>query len=191
MSLLYSKKSWALKNWCFLTAVLEKTLESHLNCKEIQLIHPKKISWIFIGRTVDEAETPILWPPDAQRWFIGKDPDAAKDLRQEKGTIEDEMSGWHHWLHGHDFEQASGVGNGQEASVLQSLGFKESGTTVPELTDWLTCKYHFPGGSEVIASACNSGDLSFIPGLGKSPRQRNGNPLHYSCLENLMDGGSW
>ena len=94
------KESWALKNWCFWTVVLENTLESPLDCKEIQPVHPKgNQSWIFIGRTDAEAETPKLWPPDAKNWLIGKDSDAGKDWRQEeKGTTEDEMVGWHHKL---------------------------------------------------------------------------------------------
>ena len=109
------KDSWALKNWRFWTVVLEKTLESPLDCKEIQPVNPKgNQPWIFIGRTNAEAETPILWPPDVKKWFIDKDPDAGKDWRkEEKGMIEDEMVGWHHWLHGHEFEQAPGVGDGQ------------------------------------------------------------------------------
>ena len=100
------KESWVQKNWCFWTVVLEKTLESPLDCKEIQLVHPKgNQSWIFIGRTDVEAETPILWPPDAKNWLIGKDPDAGKDWRQEeKGIAEDEMVAWHHQLYGHEFE---------------------------------------------------------------------------------------
>ena len=100
------KESWALKNWCFWSVVLEKTLESPLDCKEIQPVHPKgDQSWVFIGRTDVEAETPILWPPDAKRWLIWKDPDAGKDCGQEeKGTTEDETVGWHHWLNGHEFE---------------------------------------------------------------------------------------
>ena len=99
------KEYWALKNWCFWTAVLEKTLESPMDCKEIQSVHPKgNQSWIFIGRTDAEAETPIFWPPDVKNWLIGKDPDAGKDWRQEqKGTTEDEMVGWHHQLNGHEF----------------------------------------------------------------------------------------
>ena len=99
------EESWAPKNWCFWTVVLEKTLESPLDCKEIQLVHPKgDQSWVFIGRTDVEAEAPILWPPDAKSWLIWKDPDAGKDWRQEgKGTTEDEMAGWHHWLKGHEF----------------------------------------------------------------------------------------
>ena len=100
------KESWALKNWYFWTVVLEKTLESPLNCTEIQPVHPKgDQSWVFIGRTDVEGETPILWPPDAKDWLIGKDPDVGQDWRQEeKGMTEDEMVGWHHWLDGHEFE---------------------------------------------------------------------------------------
>ena len=92
------EESWALKNWCFWTVVLEKTLESPLDCKEIQLVHPKgDQSWASIGRTDAEAKTPILWPPHAKSWLIGKDPDAERHCGQEeKGTTEDEMSGWHH-----------------------------------------------------------------------------------------------
>ena len=99
------KEGWVPKNWCFWTVVLEKTLESPLDCKEIQPVHPKgNQSWIFIGRTVSEA--PVLWPPDAESWLTGKDPDAGKDWRQEeKGVTEDEMVGWHHQLNGHEFAQ--------------------------------------------------------------------------------------
>ena len=100
------KESWVQKNWCFWTAVLEKTLESPLDCKEIKPVNPKgNQSWIFIGRTDAEAETPILWPPDAKNWLIRKDPDAGKDWRQEeKGMTEDEMVEWHHQLNGYEFE---------------------------------------------------------------------------------------
>ena len=103
---LYYKESWAPKNWCFWTVVLEKTLESPLYCKQIQPVHSKgNQSWIFIQRTDAEAETPILWPPNAKSWLTGKDPDAEKDWRQEeKGTTEDEMVGWHHLLSVHEFE---------------------------------------------------------------------------------------
>ena len=99
------EEGWALKNWYFWTVVLEKTLESSLDCKEIQSVQPKwNQSWIFIGRTDAEAETPILWPSAVKNWLIGKDPDAGKDWRQgEKGMTEDEMVGWHHWLNGHEF----------------------------------------------------------------------------------------
>ena len=104
---------WAPKNWCFWTVVLEKTLESPLDCKEIQLVHPEgNQSWIFIGRTDVKVETPKLWPPDAKSWLIWKDPNAGKDWRwKEKGMIEDEMVGWHHY--GHEFEWTPGVGDGQ------------------------------------------------------------------------------
>ena len=109
------KQSWAMKNWCFWTMVLEKTLESPLDCKEIQPIHPKgDQSWVFFGRTDVEAETTILWPPDVKRWLIWKDPDTVKDWGQEKkGMTEDEMSGWHHWINGHGFGWAPGVRDGQ------------------------------------------------------------------------------
>ena len=117
-----------LENWCFWTAVLEKTLESPLDSKEIQAVHPKgNQSWIFIGRTNAEAETPILWPPDVKNWLIRKDPDAGKDWRhEEKGTTEDEMVGWHHWLDGHKFQQALGVDDGQGSlACCSSWGCKE------------------------------------------------------------------
>ena len=109
------KESWALKNWCFWTVVLEKTLESPLDFKEIQPVHPKgNQSWIFIGRTDAEAEILILWPPDVN-WLTGKHPDAGKDWGQEeKGTTEDEMVGWYHQLDGQEFEQAWGDSDGQE-----------------------------------------------------------------------------
>ena len=100
------KESWAPKDWCFWTVVLEKTLESPLDYKGIQPVHPKgEQSWVFIGRTDIEAETPITWPPDVKSWLIWKDPDAGKDWRQEeKGTTEDEIIGWHHRLNGDEFE---------------------------------------------------------------------------------------
>ena len=127
------KESWAPKNWCFWIVVLEKTLESPLDCKEIQSIHPKgNQSWIFIGRTDAEAEIPILWPPDAKKWFIWKDPDAGKDWGQEeKGTTEDEMVGWHPQRNGHEFEQALRIHDGQgNLACCSPWGRKESDTTV-------------------------------------------------------------
>ena len=123
------KESWALKNWCFWTVVLEKTLESPLDCKEVKQVNPKgNQSWIFIGRTDAEAETPILWSPDVKNWLIGKDPHAGRDWGQEeKGMTEDEMFGWHHWLNGHEFEQAPRVGDGQRGRACCSpWGCKES-----------------------------------------------------------------
>ena len=105
------KESWAPKNWCFWIVVLEKTFESPLECKEIQPVHPTgNQSWIFIWRADVEVETPILWPLDAKSWLIWKDPDVGKDWRQkEKGVKVVKMVGWHHWLNGHEFEQALGV----------------------------------------------------------------------------------
>ena len=116
------------KNWCFWTVMLEKTLESPLVCKEIQPVHLEvDQSWVFIGRTDAETEAPILWPPDVKNWLIGKDPDAGKDWRQEgKGTTEDEMVGWHHWVNGHEFDQALGVGDVQGRLACCTLwGHKE------------------------------------------------------------------
>ena len=115
MSELDYKESWVPKNWCFWTVELEKTLESPLDCKEIQPAHPKgNQSWIFIGSTDAEAETPVLWPPHAKSWLIWKDPDAGKDWRcEEKGTTEDEMAGLHHRLNGHESEWTPCIGDGQ------------------------------------------------------------------------------
>ena len=108
------KESWASMNWCFWTVVLEKTLESPLDCKEIKTVHPRgNQPWMFIGRTDAEAEAPGLWPPDAKSWLTGKDCDAGEDWGQEKGMTEDEMVGWHHWLNGHEFEQTPGDSEGQ------------------------------------------------------------------------------
>ena len=131
------EESWAPKNVCFWTVVLEKTLESPLDCKKIQLVYPNRDqSWVFIGRTDAEAETPILWPPHAKSWLTGKDPDAARDCGQEeKETTEDEMAGWHHRLDGHEFEWTPGVGDGQGGlAFCDSQGFKESDTT--ERLNW-------------------------------------------------------
>ena len=113
-------ESWAPKNWHFWNVVLE-TLESPLDCKEIQSVRPKgNQSWIFIGTTDVEAETPILWPPEAKNWLIGIDPDAGKYWRwEEKGMTEDEMVGWHHQLNGHEFEWTLGVGDGEVSEPAQ------------------------------------------------------------------------
>ena len=119
---LESQESWVPKNRFFLTVVLEKTLESPLDCKVIQPFHPKgNQSWIFIGRTDAEAETPVRWPPDAKNWLIWKDPDAGKDWRQEeKGMTLVEIVGWHHRLDGHEFEQTPGVSGGQGSLACYS-----------------------------------------------------------------------
>ena len=135
------KDSWVLKNWCFWTVVLEKTLESPLDCKDIQPVQPKgNQSWIFIGRTGAKAEASILQLPDAKNWLIRKVPDAGKDWRQEdKDGWEDEMVGWHHQLNGHEFEQTPGAGNGQGDLVCcTSWGRKELDTT--EQLNWTELK---------------------------------------------------
>ena len=133
------KESRAPKNWCFWTVVLEKTLESPLDCKEIKPVHPKgDQSWIFSGRTDAKAETLILWTPDVKSWLIWKNPDAGKDLRQEEtGTTEDEMVGWHHQLNGHEFEEPPRVGDGQVGLV--SMGSQSV------RQDWATKLTIFPG----------------------------------------------
>ena len=119
--------------------VLEKTLESPLDCKEIQPVHPKRDqSWVFIGRTDVEAETPVLWPPDEKCWLIWKDPDSGKDWGQEeKGTTEDEMAGLHHRLDGHEFEWTPEVGDGQESLVCFNPWVTES-----DMTEWLNWTEH-------------------------------------------------
>ena len=139
---MYGCESWSVKkaepkNWCFWTVVLEKTLESPLDCKENQPVHSKgDQSWVFFGRNGAEAETPIFWPPHAKSWLIGKDSDAGRDWGQEeKGTVEDEMAGWHHRRDGHEFEWTPGVGDGQGGlACCDSWGRKESDTT--ERLNW-------------------------------------------------------
>ena len=126
------EEGWAPKNWCFWTVVLEKTLESPLDCKEIQQVHSEGDQpWDFFGRTDAEAETPVLWPPHAKSWLIGKDSDAGRDWGQEeKGTTEDEMAGWHHWLDGRESQWTPGVGDVQGGlACCDSWGHKESDTT--------------------------------------------------------------
>ena len=129
------EESWALKNWCFWNVVLEKTLESPLDCKEIQPVHSEGDQPLdFFGRNDAKAETPVLWPPHAKSWLIAKDSDAGRDCRQEeKGTTEDEMAGWHPWLDGREPEWTPGVGDGQRGlTCCNSWGHKES-----DSTEWL------------------------------------------------------
>ena len=131
------EESWALKNWCFWTVVLEKTLESPLDCKEIQPVHSKgDQSWVFFGRNDAKAETPVLWPPHMKNWLIGKDSDAGRAWGQEeKGTTEGEMAGWHHLLDGREFEWTPGDGDGQGGLVCcDSWGRKELDTS--ERLNW-------------------------------------------------------
>ena len=143
------KEGWALKNWCFRIVVLEKTTESPLYSKDIKPVHPKgNQPWIFIGRTVAEAEAPILWPPDVKNWLIGKHPDAGKDWRQEeKGTTEDEMVGWHHRFNGHKFVLALVASDGQGSlSCYSHLGnpVAQSCLTLCEPMDYSTPGFPVP-----------------------------------------------
>ena len=154
------KESWVPKNWCFLIVWLEKTLESPLKCMEIQSVHPRgNQSWIFIGRTDAEAETPILWPPDAKNWLTGKYPDSGKVWRQEaKGLTEDEKVGWQHWLDGHEFEKVPKVGDGLGSLLCYSpWGHKES-----DMTEWLNWSVFFKN-NHLIFLQCYSLPLTLPP----------------------------
>ena len=153
-------------NWYFHTVVLEKTLESPLDSKEIKSVHPKgNQSWIFIGRTDAENEAPIVWPPYVKNWLIGKDPDAGKDWRQEeKWMTENEMVGWHHQLNGREFEQAPGVGDRQEAWCATVHGIAKSRTG---LSDWTELTPVFLPGSSMdigvwwaIVQGCRESDMT-------------------------------
>ena len=129
------EESWGPKNWCFWTVVLEKTLESPLDCNEVQPVHSKGDQpWVFFGRNDTKADTPVLWPPHGKSWLIGKDSDAGRDWGQEeKGMTEDEMAGWHHWLDGHELWWAPEVGDGQGGlACCDSCGCKRVGH------DWAT-----------------------------------------------------
>ena len=155
------EEGWAPKNWCFWTVVLEKTLESPWDCKEIQLVHSERDQpWDFFGRNNAKAETPVLWSPHAKSWLIGKDSDAGRDWGQEeKGKTEDEMAGWHHWLDGRESGWTPGVGDGQGGLVCcDSWGRKESDTT--ERLIWSDnnkgkLKKQFPTWSQNWLPPCN------------------------------------
>ena len=177
--------------------VLEKTLESPLDCKEIQSVHSKGDQpWDFFGINDAKAETPVLGPPHVKSWLIGKDSDAGRDWGQEeKGTIEDEMAGCHRWLDGRESEWSPGVGDGQGGlACCDSWGCKES-----DMTEWQNWTDNirtrlikgFPGVSDIKESAYNAGGLGSIPELGRCPGEGNGYPLKYSCPENSMDRGTW
>ena len=155
MSELDYKESWALKNWCFWTVVLEKTLESPLECKEIQPVLPKRYqSWVFIGKTDVVVETPILWPPDAKSWLVWKDLDAAKDWGQEeKGTTEDEMVGWHHRLNGHGLGGLRELVMDSEAWRAMVHGVAKSRTW---LSDWTELNWTIKGKKQVYKLACTA-----------------------------------
>ena len=193
---LYHKKAWAPENWCSWPVVLEKTPESPWECKEIQPVNPKgKQSWIFIGRADAEVETPILRPPDAKNWLIGEDPDAEQYRRQEeKGMTEDETVGWHHWLDGHEFEQAPGVDDGQGSLACCSpWDCKESDTT--EWLNWtfvFLCIYAFCWGKYLYNwSIYMWPTQKSFKSTSLDTGEGNGTPLQYSCLENPMDRGAW
>ena len=159
------KESWALKNWCFSTVMLEKTLESPLDCKEIQPVHPEgNQSWIFIGRTDAEVETPILWPHDAKNWFIGKDPmlEKIEGGGEEKGTTEDAMVGWHHWLNGHEFwvNSVSWWWTGRPG-VLQSMGLQSQ----TPLSNWTELS--------LSGASCSDNRQGHLSQILKNPYQEN------------------
>ena len=197
------KDSWVLKNQCFWTVVLEKTLEHSLDCKEIQPVLPKgNQSWTFIGRTDAEAEAPILWPSDSKNWPFVKDPIVGKDWRQEeKGTTEDEMVGWYHWLDGHEWSNFWELPMDRRPGVLLSTGSQRVGcdsVTEPNWTEkfinqceFILCKLTFPGGSDGTESTCKLGDTGSISGSGRYPGDGNGSSLRYSCLKDSMDRRAW
>ena len=195
---------------CFWTVVLEKTLESPLDCKEIQPVHSEGDQpWDFFGRIDAKAETPILWPPHAKSWLIGKDSDAGRDWGQEeKGTTEDEMAGWHHWLDGHEFEQAPGAGDRQESlECRNSWGRKESDMT--EQLNWTELPFYLEKAmaphSSTLAwkipwmeepGGLQSWDLEELTRLHfhfslSCTGEGTGNPLQCFCLENPRDRGAW
>ena len=144
------EEGWEPKNWCIWSVVLEKTLESPLDCREIQLIHPKDQSWVFIGRTDAKAETPVLWPLHVKSWLIGKDSDAGRDWGQEeKGTTEDEMAGWHHRLDRHESEWTPGDGDGQGGlACCGPWGHKELDTT--EQLNWTELNWFYYNKSYIV-----------------------------------------
>jgi len=180
---LVCEESWVLKNWCFWTVVLEKTPESPLDCKEIQLVHSEwDQSWIFTERTDAEAETPKLWLPDVKKWLIGKDPDAGKDWRsEEKGITEDEMVGWHHWLDGHEFEQASGVGDGLGSLACHGLwGRKESDMT--EQLNWLMVYSSLPSTLSTVGYGfCSPVPLKPLPKVTNELQDMNSPDAYLKC----------
>ena len=172
------EESWAPKNWCLWTVVLEKTVESPLDCKEIKPVNPKgNQSWIFIGRTDTEASSNTL-PTWCEDQLIKKDPDAGKGWRQEKGTTEDKIVGWRHRLNVQEFEQTLGDGEGQGClACCSSWGRRVRHDWATEL-NWT--ELNDSAGTE---SPCNAGDLGSIPVLGRPPGEGNSYPFQYPGLE--------
>ena len=173
------KESWVPKNWCFWTVVLEKTLKSPLDCKEIKPVHPKgSQSWIFIGRTDAEAEALILWPPDAKNWLIWKDPDAGKDWGQEeKVATDDEMIGWHHQLNGHEFEQTPGDNKGQRSLA----GYSPRGRKELKRTKWLNNSKHI-----ALQAQESSRDMNhYLTGRGEEMLTDNNAVLQHIAMPGL------
>ena len=177
------EESWAPKNLCFWTAVLEKTLESPLACKEIQPVHPKgDQSWVFTGGTDAEAETPILWPPHVKSWLIWKDPDAGKDWGQEeKGTTEDEMAGWHHQLMHMSLGKLQELVMDREALRAMIHGVAESWTWLSDWTDWIESGKR--GDAETREEPSRSNDAALRQGPGSPLRD-----IHNSIFELFWRG---
>ena len=160
----WTAKSWAPKNWCFWTVVLEKTLESPLDCKEIQPVHSKgDQSWVFFGRSDSKAETPVLWPPHAKSWLIRNDSDAGRDWGQEeKGTTEDEMAGWHHRLDGREFVWALGVGDGQGGLACCNSSGRRVGHDWATKLNWIYSKIFLTVKCCQLKIGCYRYKLSYI-----------------------------
>ena len=186
------KESWAPKNWCFWTVVSEKTLKSPLDCKEILPVHPKRNqSWIFIGRNDVEAETPILWPPDMKNWLHSLERPWCWERLKAGGEGDDR--GWDGWMASPTQWTWDWAGSGScwwigRPGVLQSMASRRV------RHDWTTepmVRLGFSGGSDSKGSVTNARDPDLIPGSGISPREGNGYPLQYSCLENFIHRETW
>ena len=180
------KESWAPKNWCFWTVVLEETLESSLDFREIQPVHPKgDQSWMFSRRTDAEAETPILRRPDAKSWVIGKDTDSGKDWgHKEKGTTEDEMVGWHHQLNGHEFEPTPGDSKGQGSLMCCSTWGHKELWTLRDMTEWLINSKYIYMASLVVQTVKNLSAMqeTWVRSLSQEDLLKKGTTTYFSIL---------
>jgi len=175
------KENLELKNWCFWSAVLDKTVESPLDCKVIKPVSPKgNQSWIFIGRT--DAETPILWPPDVKNWLIGTDPDSGKDWRwEEKGMTEDEMVGWHHWFMDMSLSSSGSCWWTEKPEVLQSMRSQRVRCDWSTELNWMESE-RASLMAQLVESTCNAGDPSLISRSGRSTGEGIGYLLQYSWV---------